>query len=119
MEQVLSDLRYAAKNVGEDHLRVVEDPRAAAAKVPPCMATGAILTPEIPGRAELTLITHRLRTRGWKLHGALDVELTMLSSGKWDIMLGAGPVPEEIAAQAGDSKGGFGISVTGVCKKPS
>lgn len=119
MEQVLSDLRYAAKNVGGDHFRVVEDPRAAAAKVPPCMASGAILTPELPGRAELTLIAHRLRTRGWKIDSALEVEFTVLSSGKWDIMLGAGPVPKEIAAQAGDSKGGFGISVTGVCEKPS
>ncbi|MEU2111737.1 hypothetical protein [Streptomyces sp. NPDC019507] len=119
MEQVLNDLRYAAKNVGDDDFRVVEDKRAAAAKVPPCMASGAVLTPKIPGRAELTLITNRLQTRGWKIDSTLEVELTALSSGKWDIMLGVGPVPTEIAAQAGNNKGGIGISITGVCKKLS
>jgi hypothetical protein len=100
-------------------------PGASATASPPpaakasSVAEKTILTPKLPGRAELTLITNRLQTRGWKIDSTPEVEFTALSSGKWDIMLGAGPVPKEIAAQAGDNKGVFGISVTGVCKKLS
>lgn len=118
-EQALSDIRYATKGVGEDRLRIVEDPRAAAENLPPCRAGGAILTPEIPSPADLARVTDRLKARGWKLDTPVDLQFTSLSSGKWDIILGAGPVPKEMAEQAGTNKGGYGVDVSGVCKKIS
>ncbi|MGW8955622.1 hypothetical protein [Streptomyces sp. NPDC055709] len=119
VDRALSDIRYATKGVGEVRLRVIEDPRAAAENVPPCRAGGAVLTPEVPSPAEFARVTSRLTGRGWKLDSPVSMEFTALSFGKWDIILGAGPVPKEMAAQAGTSKGGYGVDVSGVCKKIS
>ncbi|MEU3304536.1 hypothetical protein ABZ729_32665 [Streptomyces sp. NPDC006678] len=117
--RALRDIRYATKGVGEDRLRILEDPRAAAEGVAPCTAAGPVLTREIPGAADLARVTGRLEARGWKLDTPLDPQFTSLSFGKWNIMLGAGPIPKESAALAGKNKGAFGIQVSGVCKKPS
>lgn len=117
MEQVLRDLHYAAKGIGEDHVRVMKAGEPAAAKLPPCQAHGTILTREVPGRAELLLLTGHLRKRGWVPDGSVQDDITTLSSGTWNILLAAGPVPKELAAQVGPDKGSIALSATRVCEK--
>ncbi|MGW3659359.1 hypothetical protein ACWD6R_28465 [Streptomyces sp. NPDC005151] len=115
--QVLGDLRHTAKDLGDYRVRPLSQPGQQAAKVPPCQAAGVILTREVPGRDELALFTSRLQSRGWKLD--TTGEMDFLSSGKWDVMLFAGPVPKKFADQTGPNKGAFGVHVMGVCKKSS
>jgi hypothetical protein len=119
MDQVLSDLHFASEGIGEDRLRPVQDKRAAAEGLPPCQAAGAIMTPKVPGRAELLFFTSRLQKRGWKLESAVQEDLTGLQSGRWHLMLGAVPIPEETKAQAGANKGAIAVQAGGVCKRLS
>ncbi|MEU2281722.1 hypothetical protein ABZ614_07135 [Streptomyces sp. NPDC013178] len=118
VEQVLGDIRYASKDIGDDRVSPVTLPGQEAAKVPPCQAHGVVLTREVPNHDELVLFTDRLQKRGWKLDGAIKViDPIMLSSGKWDILLNAAPIPQGFAAKVDPNKGGISVAATGVCKK--
>ncbi|GAA3380846.1 hypothetical protein GCM10020367_69770 [Streptomyces sannanensis] len=118
-DQVVDDLRIAFEGIGEDHLRVIEDPRETADGFPPRRASGGIFTREVPRHAELLLFTDRLQKRGWKLETKVQADFTVLSSVKWELYVGVGPVPKEVKAQAGANKGAFGVSAEKPWRKPS
>ncbi|MFV2120550.1 hypothetical protein ACE14D_19785 [Streptomyces sp. Act-28] len=117
--QVLSDIRLASEGIGEDRLRPVRDEHEIAAGILPCRIAGVIMAAQVPRQAELLLFASRLQARGWKLDGTLDAEGYALTSGEWDIFLGAGPVPEEFREHAGTNKGVIAVSGQGLCRFPS
>ncbi|MER5750099.1 hypothetical protein [Streptomyces sp. NPDC002088] len=110
--QAESDLRFAAQIISGE-LRIPDAPLGRE-----CAIDATALSPEVPGEAELQRVVGRLRTRGWELDGTASVdEGAFLVSGKWSLIAGAGPVPAEMAEQAGSNKGALTFSARGACSK--
>ena len=106
-EQVMSDFRFAAVGLGE---QLTITPLAE------CTISALALSLDPMGKEEVVHIVRRLEKRGWQLEGEVSPEGgTLLSVGKWDTFVGAGPLPDELRAQASPNTSGLTLSTTGAC----
>ncbi|UQS28704.1 hypothetical protein J5J01_16800 [Streptomyces fradiae] len=110
-QQVVDDLGYMAEGMGDEAPRFL---RRGDAHMEACMIDGGTVTPEVGGRAELLMLVERLRRRGWTSDGEVvpgeeGVQATA-TAGDWTVLIGLGPVPEQIRTQAGANRGGLALS---------
>ncbi len=107
---MLNDARFATKSFGGD-LLIHKDPLKRE-----CVIHATALSKDIPGKDELLRIVGRLELRGWQLDGEASMtEGTFLTSGKWSITMGVGPIPDEAKAQASPNTGALAFSATSAC----
>lgn len=83
-----------------------------------CVVYATALSTDVPGKEELLCAVRRLELRGWQLDSEVSMtEGTFLKSGEWSIILGVGPVPDQVKAQASPNTGALAFSATGVCTR--
>ncbi|WP_406729499.1 hypothetical protein WJ438_40315 [Streptomyces sp. GD-15H] len=97
LDQVLSDLHLASRDVGEYRVRILADEDRVTQQLPLCQADGVVWTRTVPGRAEILKITEQLRLKGWVID---DQDLIEATSGTWTIMFRSAPLPKELVAKA-------------------
>ncbi|MEW1548074.1 hypothetical protein [Streptomyces tsukubensis] len=116
-EQVQSELQAAAAGIGTAAFTISPNSPNGDRSVKglSCFVSGAVLTPHVPGRAELVRYTENLRKQQWTLRNPVEPDLAVLESGSWDINLGAGPAPEELKGRLGANKGGIAVEASGKC----
>ncbi|MHC3455745.1 hypothetical protein [Streptomyces prasinus] len=115
LDQVLSDLHLASRDVGEYRVRILSDEDRVTQQLPLCQADGVVWTRMMPGRAETLKITEQLRLKGWVID---DQDLIKATSGTWTIMFRPTALPKELVAKAGPNKGMIQVGVLGKCYRP-
>jgi hypothetical protein len=110
--EVVDDLHFAARGFGK--LTVAPVP---AGLKKDCHVNAIASTPKVLGKTEAAVMTRRLEERGWKADGSADLDVAaFLSSEGWDVIIGAGPVPEEVKHLVTPDKGA--INLTATCATP-
>ncbi|MGW7363549.1 hypothetical protein ACWGI8_08995 [Streptomyces sp. NPDC054841] len=110
-EQVRSDFRHASESIGE--LVLPKSPAGQEA----CVVYAVGFSREVLSKLELLRVVSRLQDRGWRLKGSAESvkDGALLKHGVWDAMVEAGPVTDEVKAQAGTNRGIFMLSGFGKC----
>ncbi|MEU7279032.1 hypothetical protein AB0A69_09675 [Streptomyces sp. NPDC045431] len=117
-DDVVEDFRYATKGLAQDFRDGPVDPRNQH-----CVTNLAVLTRAVPERSDLVTVVHKLQERGWKLlmpesEIRADDTAIYLNAGPWRAIMGGGPVPAELEAQAADNLGAIGLTGNGRCQHP-
>ncbi|CAL9623657.1 hypothetical protein [Streptomyces sp. enrichment culture] len=119
LKQVESDLRFATAPHGDLHVQ--ERPPGA------CILHATVPTAKVLGNTAMTEVVARLRSHGWTPNGPVeqvsdnedDGNLTRVTSGDWDVTLGAAPIPPELKEAYAPDQGTIVIGALWPCKGSS
>ncbi|MFI2412052.1 hypothetical protein [Streptomyces sp. NPDC018947] len=117
LKQVRDDLRFATRPHGD--MNILDRPEGF------CTEDAVVPTLKVLDRTAMNGIIERLKTRGWTPDGPLrmvsdngaDGSVTFLRSGQWRILLGAGPVPDEVKEAYAPNRGTLVLNTTWTCRR--